>query len=70
VERFAEITLGMPALNGLDRAAYPYADVFDFNASRALIRPPAMKRVLVPAATLRKLREHPGLSKRDQDDPS
>ena len=70
VERFAEITLGMPALNGLDRAAYPYTNSFDFSQSRALVRKPAMKRAVVPKATLEQLRKHPGLAKRADDDPS
>lgn len=70
VERFAEITLGMPALNSLDRAAYPYTNAFDFSSSRSLVRKPATTRAVVPKATLQQLRKHPGLTKQADDDPS
>jgi hypothetical protein len=70
VERFAEITLGMPALNGLDRSAYPYTNAFDFTPGRTLVHLPATKRASVPKATLQQLRKHPGYAKQADDDPS
>lgn len=70
VERFAEITLGMPALNGLDRAAYPYTNSFDFSQSHTPVQLPPMKRAVVPKATLQQLRAHPGYAKQAQKDPS
>jgi phospholipase C len=70
VARFAEITLGMPSLNGIDRAAYPYTDAFDFSQSHSPIRLPAMKRAVVPTATRQQLRTHPGLTKQADRDPS